>query len=747
MSDDEEELLSPAALWAAAAATPRRRNPLRPRSLRPPAADSHCSPQQTPSSAARSHSQQQQSPRWAFAPILQQSSPSRRRCPARQHAKGAEAKLTDSEERAAAALANELFPPSPTRSPIERHLQGWTRGGGKSEGEGEGRDVIVPDSQDEGSDSENEPVAGVLSDSERGQTLSERDHATFPTPEDALACRLEGMQLASPSVEKPRKSPSRARRTPSPASSPESTPPEARIGGKTPRTRRSPSRVSGRRSEEYIFPELHAASTKETDNALAAADLEELSHEPNGDARARAAPGGSWPDDVTEEDGVLIYNPTPKKAPVKLTPRKPATLGPHRPPGPGTSVSRPVSKPSIPSTAKRRDRGGASGVETPTATPGRSRLRIELDLTADSSDDDYEPSAGTATSEEEELQPLPRTKSAPRMPSCPSAPRLPAPPRTPTAKSKGARSDSAAATPERRLTPSERTTKPLELIRELDRAVFRRRWDGLRLLSKGSGPGLPEGIEVVWNARLRNTAGRASWKLHKKASTVDGESITTPTHIAKVELATKVTDTASKLRHTLAHELCHLAAWAIDGEMKPPHGHSFKQWAKRIMLVRPDIEVTTTHSYEIEYKYRWKCVSAVCGKIFGRHSASIDPDTHGCPCGARLVPIDKAGLPKPGHSIVTATGTIVATPKSERKKSKWVEFFQHEGVVVRQENPNVTQTEVFKLVAERWKVAKAAAADSCTPSTALSSSPPETESSDDTGTFRPLLTDGLPLQV
>lgn len=66
---------------------------------------------------------------------------------------------------------------------------------------------------------------------------------------------------------------------------------------------------------------------------------------------------------------------------------------------------------------------------------------------------------------------------------------------------------------------------------------------------------------------------------------------------------------------------------------------------------------------------------------------------------------------------------------------------------MRQENPNVTQTEVFKLVAERWKVAKAAAADSCTPSTAPSSSPPETESSDDTGTFRPLLTDGLPLQV
>lgn len=96
-------------------------------------------------------------------------------------------------------------------------------------------------------------------------------------------------------------------------------------------------------------------------------------------------------------------NPTPKKGPVKLTPRKPTALGPHRPLGSGMSVSRSVSKPSTPSTAKRRDRGGASGVETPTATPGRSHLRVELDLTADSSDDDYEPSVGTAIDEEEEV--------------------------------------------------------------------------------------------------------------------------------------------------------------------------------------------------------------------------------------------------------------------------------------------------------------------------------------------------------
>lgn len=39
-----------------------------------------------------------------------------------------------------------------------------------------------------------------------------------------------------------------------------------------------------------------------------------------------------------------------------------------------------------------------------------------------------------------------------------------------------------------------------------------------------------------------------------------------------IDLATKVTDTEEKLRHTLAHELCHIAAWVLSGEIKPPHG-------------------------------------------------------------------------------------------------------------------------------------------------------------------------------
>jgi len=66
--------------------------------------------------------------------------------------------------------------------------------------------------------------------------------------------------------------------------------------------------------------------------------------------------------------------------------------------------------------------------------------------------------------------------------------------------------------------------------------------------------------------------------------TAGSPPIRTQTHHSLVELSTHVTDTADKLKHTLAHELCHLAAWALSGEMKPPHGAAFKLWCVRSSL-------------------------------------------------------------------------------------------------------------------------------------------------------------------
>jgi hypothetical protein len=80
--------------------------------------------------------------------------------------------------------------------------------------------------------------------------------------------------------------------------------------------------------------------------------------------------------------------------------------------------------------------------------------------------------------------------------------------------------------------------------------------------------------------------------------------------LASIELSTKVLDDEERLRSTLLHEMVHAAAWIIDGVSKPPHGSCFKKWANIAMKRSPGVVVTTTHDYEIQYKYAW--VSANC---------------------------------------------------------------------------------------------------------------------------------------
>lgn len=79
---------------------------------------------------------------------------------------------------------------------------------------------------------------------------------------------------------------------------------------------------------------------------------------------------------------------------------------------------------------------------------------------------------------------------------------------------------------------------------------------------------------------------------------------------SKVELSTKVLDNPSKLQRTLCHELCHTAAWLLDHVTKPPHGPHFKAWAAAAMKVYPHLDITTCHSYDIHFAWRWQCTNA-----------------------------------------------------------------------------------------------------------------------------------------
>ncbi|EAU92950.2 hypothetical protein CC1G_03737 [Coprinopsis cinerea okayama7 len=161
-----------------------------------------------------------------------------------------------------------------------------------------------------------------------------------------------------------------------------------------------------------------------------------------------------------------------------------------------------------------------------------------------------------------------------------------------------------------------------ELFQELNRTVFNNE--------------LPFDTKLNWNKRLLTTAGRAKW--HRSREGVQ---------TSEIELAEKILTSSERIRNTLSHEMCHLASWVIDKEIKEGHGRFWKAWTRKVMAMYPNINISTRHDYEIEYPYNWKC--AKCAKIYGRFSKSIKPDE--CVCGAcregRLIPQFETRTPKP----------------------------------------------------------------------------------------------------
>ena len=142
---------------------------------------------------------------------------------------------------------------------------------------------------------------------------------------------------------------------------------------------------------------------------------------------------------------------------------------------------------------------------------------------------------------------------------------------------------------------------------------------------------LAASVECVWSKRLRTTSGLTRMKQTRASATAPWEKR------AVVELSTHVIDSEDKLKNTLAHELCHAAAWVVDGASKPPHGAPFKTWARRFMKAFPDLAITTRHKYVIAYKYNWRCTADGCDFKTGRHSDSLDTTRYCCgKCAAPL---------------------------------------------------------------------------------------------------------------
>ncbi|KAI9772561.1 MAG: hypothetical protein M1835_006267 [Candelina submexicana] len=174
-------------------------------------------------------------------------------------------------------------------------------------------------------------------------------------------------------------------------------------------------------------------------------------------------------------------------------------------------------------------------------------------------------------------------------------------------------------------------------LKELDDTVT-----GGKVASMAASAG---GIHIIWSKKLNSTAGRANWK-REHSKTMDEDHLTAQgetlpishRHIASIELAEKVIDNKERLINVIAHEYCHLANFMISEVRNNPHGKEYKRWAKKCSNAfrHRGVEVTTKHSYTIDYRYIWECTK--CKTTFKRHSKSIDPLRHTCgACKAELV--------------------------------------------------------------------------------------------------------------
>ncbi|KAF9769841.1 hypothetical protein IL306_012669 [Fusarium sp. DS 682] len=219
-------------------------------------------------------------------------------------------------------------------------------------------------------------------------------------------------------------------------------------------------------------------------------------------------------------------------------------------------------------------------------------------------------------------------------------------------------------------------------LSELDREITHGR---IAKLAESTG-----GVKLVWTKTLNTTAGRASWRREtirprRKEDAAEVEVIYR--HHASIELAEKVIDDENRLLNVMAHEFCHLANFMISGITTNPHGREFKAWAAKCSAKFGDrgIEVTTKHTYEIDFKYVWECEE--CGAEFKRHSKSIDPQRHRCGSCKGLL---KQTKPAPRG---------VAAGKAP---SRYQVFVKEQMAVVRGENPGSPQKVVMKLIAEKW---------------------------------------------
>ncbi|KAJ1659204.1 hypothetical protein IWQ61_001688 [Dispira simplex] len=181
---------------------------------------------------------------------------------------------------------------------------------------------------------------------------------------------------------------------------------------------------------------------------------------------------------------------------------------------------------------------------------------------------------------------------------------------------------------------------------------------------------------IRWSTTLNKTAGRThcGWVIRGKERK------------CWIELAIKVVDSVARLQETLLHELCHGAVWMVDGS-RESHGPLFRKWAQRAVRQWPTIPVTTRHSYDINYKFKYVCDNSHCGIVYGRHSKSINTTRQVCgKCKGRLLLTNRCG-----------------EQVTRRTLNPYQQFVKTHYRTVQQQYPGLSHQEIMKRVATLYK--------------------------------------------
>ncbi|XP_067120654.1 germ cell nuclear acidic protein-like isoform X5 [Centruroides vittatus] len=187
---------------------------------------------------------------------------------------------------------------------------------------------------------------------------------------------------------------------------------------------------------------------------------------------------------------------------------------------------------------------------------------------------------------------------------------------------------------------------------------------------------LPDDLSITWNTRMTKTAGFCYY--HQIART----------RYAKIELSTKVLNSADRVRDTLIHELCHAACWIMYG-YRDGHGTIWNYLAKKANKLLPELpEITRCHYYDIMTKYVYKCTG--CGGCIGRHSKSLDVKRKLCGrCGRTFELMTNRG-----------SGYTVSTSKPV---TGFARFVKENYGIVKEAHQGIKHAEIMKKLSIQFK--------------------------------------------